>query len=491
MAVFYRKLFFWIFVLLFLTTTPAAILYSQGFRFDQYKRIFIHSGSITVKSTPSSANIYLNGKLQSSSAFNIINNSTTINGLRPGSYNLKVSADGYGTWEKNVDVHSGVSTEFWNIVLAPQKLSPKELSADGVERYFPSPFGKNVAYVKKNADILEIWSIIRSSNVSALILSQKDFDFSSDALENIEWNTKETLFIVPVEHGGKSDFIVLDSEKGQDPIYLSQIAGFSEMDHVRWSPANQNEIYFVAKPQDDSQDNLYRMNLGTRKPEIILDGIKAYDLSKNSIYFLQQNNIIYKTDLDGKNENQLVLAPIDLSNADEKTRLIAYDDNRQAIVSESGKLYIHNNGETTGDTLKKIADGIKSVQFSNDGKKLLYWSDNEISVLFLRKWDVQPRRDENEIQQVVRLSFPMKNVFWYRDYEHIFFSTQNSVKIIDLDSRDRRATDDIFKYNAESFLSSYDSANGIYYYVDEIKGTKKLFYVYIPAQTNFFGASSQ
>ena len=75
MAVFYRKLFFWIFVLLFLATTPVAILYSQGYRFDQYKKIFIHSGSITVKSTPASVNIYLNGKLQSSSAFNIINNS--------------------------------------------------------------------------------------------------------------------------------------------------------------------------------------------------------------------------------------------------------------------------------------------------------------------------------------------------------------------------------------------------------------------------------
>ena len=193
-----------------------------------------------------------------------------------------------------------------------------------------------MAYVKKNGDTLEIWSLVRSTNVPTLILSQKDFDFSSDSLENIEWNTKETLFIVPVEHGGKNDFIVLDSAKGQDPIFLSQMTGFSGMDHVRWSPSNQNEIYFVAKTRSGSQNNLYRMDLGSGKPELILEGIKAYDLSGSSIYFLQQNNIIYKTDLDGKNEDQLVLAPIVLSGTDEKTRLIAYDDNRQAIVSDSG-----------------------------------------------------------------------------------------------------------------------------------------------------------
>lgn len=487
MAIFYRKLFFWIFVFLFLTTTPVAILYSQGYRFDQYKKIFIHSGSITVKSTPANANIYLNGKLQPSSSFNIINNSTTINGLRPGNYDLKVSANGYGAWEKNVEVHSGVSTEFWNIFLAPQNLSPKNLSADGVQRYFPSPFGKNIAYVKKNGENLEIWSLVVKSNTPTLIFSQKDFDFSSDALENIEWNTKETSFIVPVENGSRSDFLILDSQKRQDLIFLSQATGLSEIDHVRWSPANQNEIYFVAKPDGASQANLYRMDLSVKKPEVILEGIKAYDLSSNSIYFLQQNNIVYKTDLDGKNEDQLILTPINFSGSNEKTRLIAYDDNRQAIISDAGELYVHNNGETTGDTLKKIADGIKSVQFSNDGKKLLYWSDNEINVLYLRKWDVQPRRDENEIQQIVRFSSPIKNVFWYRDYEHIFFSTQNSVKIIELDSRDHRTTDDIFKYNSENFLSSYDSSNGIYYYVDEIDGTSKLFYLYIPAQTNFFG----
>jgi hypothetical protein len=489
MTIIYRKLIFWIFVILFLTTTPVAILYSQGYRFDQYRKIFIHSGSITVKSTPANANIYLNGKLQSAGALSMINNSITINGLRPGGYNLKVTIDGYGTWEKSVDVHSGVSTEFWNVFLAPQSLSSKELTAEGVERYFPSPFGKNVAYVKKNGENLEIWSLVVKSNAPTLLFSQKDFNFSADALENIEWNTKETSMIVPVTNSGKNDFIILDSANGQAPIFLSQVTGLSDMDHVRWSPANQNEIYFVAKADGGSQDNLYSMDLDAKKPEVILEGIKAYDLSSSSIYFLEQNNILYKTDLDGKNGNQLVLVSINFSGNDEKTRLIAYDDSRQAIISESGELYVHNNGESTGDTLKKIADGIKSVQFSNDGKKILYWNDNEISVLFLRKWDVQPRRAENETQQVVRLSSPIKNVFWYRDYEHIFFSTQNSVKIIELDSRDHRAMDDIFKYNSENFLSSYDSANGIYYYVDEINGTRKLFYVYIPAQTNFFGGA--
>lgn len=488
MAVFYRRLFFWIFAFLFLATTPAAILYSQGYRFDQYKKIFIHSGSITVKSTPASANIYLNGELQPSGALDIINNSITVNGLRPGNYDIKVSADGYSIWEKNAEVHSGVSTEFWNVFLAPNNLSPNELSADGAERYFPSPFGKNIAYFKKNGSNLEIWSLDVKNNVPALIFSQSGLDFTNDPLENIEWNSKEQLFIVPILKGEQKDFLLLDSAKAQEPVFLSQsTAGLSEIDHARWNPGNQNEIYFTAFAKDSSKKNLYRMDLSAKQPELILEDIGAYDLSSNSIYYVRQNNIVYKTNLDGRNEDQLIFTPINFSQSGEKIRLIAYDDSRQAIVSEIGELFVHNKGETTGDTLKKIADDVKSIQFSNDGKKLLYWNDNEISVLYLRKWDVQPRRDENELQQIVRFSTPVKNVFWYRDYEHIFFTTQNVVKIIELDSRDHRAVDDVFRYNSENFSSSYDSANGIYYYMDDMSGTRKLFYLYIPEQTNFFG----
>lgn len=487
MAVFYRKLFFWVFVLLFLATTPAAILYSQGYRFDQYKRIFIHSGSVTVKSTPSNVNVYLDGTLQSSGALDIINDSVTLNGLRPGNYNLKISADGYDPWEKNIDVHSGVSTEFWNVFLAPQETAPVNLAADGAEKFFPSPFGKNIAYVKKNEASLEIWSLALESNEASLVFSREGLEFPNDPLKNAEWNSREKFLIVPILDEDGTDFLVLDSEKEEETFFLSQTVDLSEIDNARWSSAGQNEIYFTARPKDDTRNNLYRMDITAKQAELVVEGIRAYDLSSNSVYYLRQNDVMYEAGLNGRDERQLYSTSLDFSRPEKRIRLIAYDDSRQAVISESGELFVRNNGESEGDTLKKIADNAKSIQFSNDGKKLLYWNDNEINVLFLRKWDVQPRRDENEIQQIIRFSSPLKNVFWYRDYEHIFFAAQNFVKMIELDSRDRRMVNDIFKYNSEYFLSSYDSVSGVYYYIDETDGVKKMFFLYIPEQTNFFG----
>jgi hypothetical protein len=485
MAAFYRRVFFWVFAILFLLTTPVAILYSQGYRFNQYQGIFIHSGSITVKSTPSSPSIYLNGELQPSGRLDIINNSTTLNGLRPGTYNLKVTADGYGDWEKNVEVHSGVSTEFWNVFLPQKKYSPKELNAEGTQRYFPSPFGKKVAYFKKNAENLEVWSLDMKTNEPTLIFAKPDLEFSTDPLENAEWDSNEQMLIAPVHSNGQKDFLVLDSENVQAPTLLSEMTSLSDLDRARWSPDNQAAIFFTAASKNDSMQNLYRIDLGTKDVQIVSENVKTYDLSGKAIYCLKQSDIVYKTDLNGKSEKQITFEAIPFSGESQQSRLIVYDEDRQVVISKSGEFFIHNNG--SDETLKKIGDDVLGAQFSDDGKKLLYWNSNEIEVLYLRAWDVQPRRSENETEQIIRFSTPIKDVFWYRDYEHIFFSTQNKLKIAELDSRDHRIVFDIWNYNSENFSSSYDSANGIFYFLDEIEGKRKFFYLNIPLQTGFFG----
>lgn len=482
----YRNIFFFVFVLLFLVTTPLAVLYSQGYRFDQYKNIFIHSGSVTIKSTPSSVNVYLDGELQPTRSLDIINNSITINGLRPGNYDVKVTADNYSTWGKNIEVHSGLSTEFWNVLLTSKSLTSKELAGEGAERYFPSPFGKKIALVKKDGNKMEIWSLLMSTNVPALIYSAGNAEFSKNIHDNIEWNSDEKTMLVPFEAESGKDFAIVDSEQKTEPMLLSQMSGLAEKNHARWSPDSQQELYFLAKTSDEESTSLYRVDLDTRKTDLISPDVAAYDLSSSALYVVRKNNIIYKTDLEGKNEEQLIFTPIDFSEAPGDIRIISYDDKRQAVISEDGEFFVHNDGET-GEILKKIKDGVQGVQFSNDGKKLLFWTNNDIGAMFLREWDVQPRREENEIQQVVRFSVPIKNIFWYRDYEHVFFSTQGTVKIIELDSRDHRIVDNVFKYNSDNFTSSYDTGNGIYYFLDETNGTKKLFEVYIPEQTNILG----
>ena len=195
--------------------------------------------------------------------------------------------------------------------------------------------------------------------------------------------------------------------------------------------------------------------------------------------------MLFKTELDGSNISQVNDTQFTDQPVGADSRLIVYDDERQALISQDGRLFVRNSASQ--NLYQKIADGAEGIQFSDDGKKLLFWNSNEISVMFLRKWDVQPYREENEIQTIIRLSTPVENVFWYRDYEHIFFSVKNKIKLIELDPRDRRTYLDVFENNLEDFPAAYDTRNGYYYFVRESGGDKKIFYLTLPKKTGIFG----
>src|SRR6056297_1754788 len=113
-----RRLFMFFFIFLFLLIAPTIIFFARGYRFDLEHGIFVYSGAVTIKSWPQDVKIYLDGE-KADKNLNYINGSYTINGVKPGDYLLECRKEGYTSWKKNISVHSGISTEFWNILLFP------------------------------------------------------------------------------------------------------------------------------------------------------------------------------------------------------------------------------------------------------------------------------------------------------------------------------------------------------------------------------------
>jgi len=141
-----------------------------------------------------------------------------------------------------------------------------------------------------------------------------------------------------------------------------------------------------------------------------------------------------------KNDNidskkQITNSPVPIEGSDFIT-LIAYDQYRIALITGQNELYVYNNEKEEGEvSLEKIMDNASDIQFSDDGKKLLYWSSNEIWCLMLRKWEVQPLRKKGDRIFITRLSSPVSNVQWIEDYENIVFSNNSYIKSASIDNR--------------------------------------------------------
>ena len=91
-------------ILLFLIITPLVIFYTAGYRYNTKKLRVEKVGIIFVRSEPSGANIYLDGKKQTETT------PARLRNLLPGDYDVKISKKGYTDWEKNLPVASELTT---------------------------------------------------------------------------------------------------------------------------------------------------------------------------------------------------------------------------------------------------------------------------------------------------------------------------------------------------------------------------------------------
>lgn len=502
-----RRIFFWTLVALFFIVAPTIIMNARGYRFDFSRGVFVHSGSIMLKTNPQDFNAYVNGELETSKKINRVNNSYTLTGFIPGAYEIAVGAEGFRTWSKKTELHSGLASEFWNILLVRKDYAHMPFETWGPDNFFISPTDKNIVLVKNTDNKVEMQILNIAGKTIENSFSFPDAVFDDKTLEeNIEWSPNEDYLCVPVKITVpapatkespliRTKLATLPAESQTIEKYNYFIANpsddssfnlnsFLEKDdiqNVRWDPKDKNYLFFL------SANVLYRASVTDKNDlKLIAENVSSFDLSKTGVYYTQSpNELVFKTSLDGNASPSQLTSNFPEASSPVK-KLITYDDDRLAFLNSNNKLFIYNKGEHE-TYFRKLGDEIQSFQFSDDGKKLLFASDTEIFTYFLRDWSVQPERAENEIQSITRYSETIKNIQWFKDYEHVLFSSGPYVKIIELDSRDHRNCMDILKTNDTEPRFTYNHSSERLFFVDQNGDASDLYNIVFPEPGAFLG----
>jgi hypothetical protein len=223
-------------------------------------------------------------------------------------------------------------------------------------------------------------------------------------------------------------------------------------------------------PTEEEQIAIYKksaLRFGTRPFTVRLADLGGDKISTLGLYYMQlPGGIIYRTNMTGSSNPEQITTSGPAEMSDTSYQIIVYDKDRITYLNRSGDFYVYNKGEL--DTyFRKMPGKIRGAQFSNDGKKILFWSDNEILAYFSRKWEVQPTRMENELATVTRFSEPVVDVQWTKDYEHIIFATGKKIKVIELDPRDHRTMEDVLDISADSTHLVSNHSDGNLYFTDK------------------------
>ncbi|HLC95161.1 MAG TPA: PEGA domain-containing protein [Patescibacteria group bacterium] len=485
-----RSFIFLIFIGLFFITTSVVVFYVFGYRFNFDRGIFIYTGSISIKSTPETVAIRVDNELIPERRLSILNNSIHIDGLTPGEHFVEVSAEGYVPWSKKATVQSGIATEFWNVFLVKKNNTPNILpDTASVERIFQAPASEWLAVAKQRDDALFI-DIINANDRTRdeHIFSLPNATLAQNNEENIEWSPDSKKIIIPVTQADRQLYFIAERETPQTLLF-NDVVNTQTPYTLRWHPLTKNTIFYQHTTE------LYRRDTQATDttPLLIRKNVKTYDISGKNIYYLNaENGIIYKMPINTNittEPTQITLTAIPV-HPENTYALVIYDDSRFSIrEKETGKFWVYNKPPSLEPMLRTIAErGVRGSQFSNDGKKLLFFTNDEISVYFTRTWDVQPTRENDTVVQIARFSSPIHNVQWTEDYEHVLFSLDNIIKMIELDNRDRRNIVDIATVPTPiTQILAYFAENILYIITTPTNARDNLSSLRLSESSGFFG----
>lgn len=351
------------------------------------------------------------------------------------------------------------------------------------QRLFPAPKSTLFASLTRGDSATKVNVLDIDANENKEVFSVSDYVFAEEGKENIEWSIGSDQLAIPLWKDDHKDYFIVNTET-KESTNLRDLAGGGDVFRaVRWDSSRNNTLFFLA------DGSLYEMDITDSNNKILIaKDVQSYDISGDYIYtFRVPSGIVEQTRLgDLENSIQITATPVsDVSNPNYS--LIVYDDSRLALLNyQTGNLYTYIKGEKE-NFFQRLATNVRGAQFSNDGKKLLYWSDWEIFTYFTRKWESQPIREENTIINIGRFSQHISNVHWAQDYEHVLFSVGSEIKMIELDQRERMVVTLLTLPAAPIQVLSNFFENKLFYILPSDSNTSNVSSINFPEETGLFG----
>ena len=414
MSLNFRRVLYTIFIIIFILLSTIILLYSSGYNYNYKKNKFQQTGGILLEFKPKEVQVFLNGKFQT--ATNFLETSYKIIDLPPNEYIISISKDGRQKWEKTIKVDSEKANIIKNITLFKKNAAPSLIYQGQIENFIYSPNNQNLVFqqtqnnggfnFKIYNELTNVFSNIKINDNSQFI----DFVFSN----------KDKNLLIKV---GDKNYIYNFALRKM--IDLEQKIPNIKIKNLLWDRQGDYIIYF------NDNKKIYRFNLLDYKLDEIyiygkLSNFFDFDIINNSVYLLTaENNKTVLIEIDKNNKNKQIklldLPPFNFKFQDSPENFLAIMDKKSqkltVINIDIKKIIINDNAANI--VWSKKRDGYYRLAYNNDYEIYIY--------------DFKT----NKKNLVGRYSEEVKQIAWYSDFNHLLFQIGETLKITDLDYREK------------------------------------------------------
>lgn len=180
-----RQIILYSIILFFVLATPIILLYSLGYSFDWQDKKPVLTGGLYLRSIPKKAEVHLDGKIEEETP-------VFVKRLLPKDYYIRITKQGFHSWQKRLKIESKLVTEAKNILLIPinpeveiiKENLPKDFS---IKEFLDQEESDNIFYIQKSSQILYKTDLdgFKQEQISLTPLPTQEYQVSASNNERI------------------------------------------------------------------------------------------------------------------------------------------------------------------------------------------------------------------------------------------------------------------------------------------------------------------
>ena len=123
-------------------------------------------------------------------------------------------------------------------------------------------------------------------------------------------------------------------------------------------------------------------------------------------------------------------------------------EEEQKLFQEVGLLFkeveLSNRASLSAEILSELPTNIKSFRLSENKNKLVWWTNNEVWILWLSDQNYQPFYKKGDKELITRFAQPIQNVIWFRGEDQLILELEtydsknrpySVFKVVEIDKR--------------------------------------------------------
>ncbi len=445
-----RKIFFYLFLLLYCIFCPILILYSFGYILNPVSKEISQSGLIHIETIPFGANIYL-GKSHYK-----YKTPASITNLFPGSYNVTLKLKGYRLWSHTVLVEEGKASTFNNIILLPQDLNPRILLPQSNYQSLVVLPKADSFLLKKGSEVKDYFVFDWKNEVIQPLLERHTFD-ANFPISDIYPQIKGNKIIILGGSLWDKRFYLIDPEDRDNTVNEITKVFSGRPNAIIWDAAYPNNCFARYG------GNIHLIDLkGMVVHSKFLENIKGFGIVDKWIYVLENDFRVSKMRLD---ETQRTILFEDSNSGKDIFRGSRFYDIQ--FLMENIFIFLGENGDLVITLAPSdiVQTRVLGIDFNKRSKRLLWWSKNTIEVADFNGKIAKDNLSSGRIkaETVHAQGKSISQCFWAHNGTHIIFKDKDRVFLLELLSNGKHHTEFItaIKNNSELFYS--EETESLYY----------------------------